>query len=446
MRTLDDSSSMAESTMSPGSVRDRWRHSPVSVPLSYIVGGIGVGAAMLAIDSVLAETDRLSWLWVSPQVARSSLVGLVTSFLFVISVVFWVRIWAVQLTAGSLLPRLLSQFLTDRVQQHAMGFLIGGIAYVVTILRALPDDPSESVPHLAVNLAYVDALAVAVVIVWVIHNAARASQVGRLVHEIASDAVATIRANHPQLGDARHELDEREPSHLPRERHVIHARTSGWVQDIDENRLLERCPPRSTVELAVREGSFVLEGQPLAILWPPPTDQDDRRRRAAFRIADEPPRNLPYVINELVDIARRSIAPGTSDLTSARDAVLHLGVVIRELLLHDLPADDVVDEDARRLLRSQQLTFADYCEASLGRLRDVVRSSDELLIILLASIREISDQLATHDLPDRGELLREHARLTLQEARDGLALAHDVDRVASRARAAGVDPDDIPRP
>lgn len=434
--------------MSPGSMRDRWRHSPISVPLSYIAGGVGVGAAMLVLDSLLAPMDRLSWLWVSSQVARSSLVGLVTSFLFVISVVFWVRIWAVQLTAGSLLPRLLSQFLTDRVQQHAMGFLIGGIAYGVTILRALPDDSTDPVPHLAVNLAYVDALAVAVVIVWVIHNAARASQVDRLVHHITNDAVATIRNNHPALGDAPHEPDGRGPGALPRDSHSIHARTSGWVQQIHEHRLLEACSPRSTVELAVREGSFVLEGQSLAILWPPPDDEDDRGRRAAFRIADEPSRrdNLPYVMNELVDIARRSTDASTSDLTSARDAVLHLAVVIRELLLHDLPAVDWVDEVGRRLVRSQQLTFEDYCEASLGRLRDVVRSSDELLIILLATIRETSEQLAVHDLPDRGALLREHARLTLQQARDGLTLPHDINRVASRARAAGVDPDDTPQP
>lgn len=128
------------------SMVERWRRSPVSVPLGYIVGGALLGAVMLWVDWVITWTDG-SPLEVGPQVARSSLVGLMTSFLFVISVVFWVRIRAVQLTAGSLLPRLLSQFLTDRVQQHAMGFLIGGIAFVVTVLRTLPEEPSGDVPH-----------------------------------------------------------------------------------------------------------------------------------------------------------------------------------------------------------------------------------------------------------------------------------------------------------
>lgn len=282
-------------------------------------------------------------------------------------------------------------------------------------------------------------------IVWVIHNAARASQVGRLIDQITAGAVATIRTTHPGRGEAP------EPPHgrvqvPPREDgQPVRARTSGWIRLIDEAALLAGTPPGSTIELAVREGSFVLGGQLLAVLWPKVTDGDGRTPHEAYTIVDEPTRQdgLAYAINELVDIARRSIAPSSSDLTTARDAVLHLGVVVRELMLRDLPPMEWIDDDGRRLVRTQQLSFEDYCETSLGQVRDVVASSHELLTILLATIREISDQLTTHGLPDRRDLLHEHARLTLEQARQGLSLPHEVERVASRARAAGVDPDEV---
>lgn len=419
---------------------------PVTVPLLYIAGGIVVGAVLLALDAALGESAVPRWLRIGPQTARSSLVGMVTSFLFVISVVFWVRIWAVQMTAQPVLPRVLSQFLTDRVQQHAMGFLIGAMAYVLTVVRGVPEDGTGTgtVPHLAVALAWATALAVAVTIVLVIHNAARASQVGRLVRQITDDSVALIRRVHPPLGEGA----DGPPSDLPAPPegpgHALHAAGTGWVISIDEAGLLGAVPPNSFVELGVRVGSFVMQGQRLARVWTQDEELSQDTARSAFVLGDEPSpnHNLAYGINELVDIASRSMAAGSSDSTTAREAVLHLGVIMRDLLLHDLPLAHVSDDEGRQLLRGQNLDFDDYCEAAFGRVRDVGGQYHELMTVLVAVIAEIGEQLEDQQLWDRRALLREHAQLTLEAARHQLTLPRSVERVARRARAAGVDTHD----
>lgn len=419
---------------------------PVVVPLLYIAGGIVVGAIMLTIDAAVGESAVPRWLRIGPLTARSSLVGMVTSFLFVISVVFWVRIWAVQMTAQPVLPRVLSQFLTDRVQQHAMGFLIGAMAYVLTVVRGVPEDGTGigTVPHLAVALAWATALAVAVTIVLVIHNAARASQVGRLVRQITDDSIELIRRVHPPLGEGEGESASDPPAPPSGPGHVLRATDSGWVISIDEAALFRDVPPGSFVELCVRVGSFVMQGQRLARVWTPDEEPPQDAARWAFALGDEPSpnHNLAYGINELVDIASRSMAAGSSDSTTAREAVLHLGLIMRDLLLHDLPLAHVSDDEGRHLLRGQNLDFDDYCEASFGRVRDVGGQYHELMTVLVAVIGTIGEQLEDQGLWDRRALLREHAQLALEAARHQLALPRSVDRVARRARAAGVETDD----
>lgn len=424
----------------------RIRAHPVTIPVLYILAGIGVGATMLLVDAVIGEAGIPRWLRVGPQVARSSLVGMVTSFLFVISVVFWVRIWAVQMTAQPVLPRVLSQFLTDRVQQHAMGFLIGGMAYALTVVRGIPEDGTGlgAVPHLAMALAYATTLAAAVIIVLVIHNAARASQVGRLVRQITDESVAFVRRVHPPIGEGADGAGSESPSPPPGPHHTVSAGGSGWVLSIDEGLLLGAVPPGSFVELGVRVGSFVIEGQRLARVWTEGEAPSDKSVRAAFVLGDEPSlrHNLSHGINELVDIATRSVTASSSDSTTVREAVLHLGVVMRELLLHDLPLVHQRDDEDRQLVRPQDLGFDDYCEASFGRIRDVAGQSHELMTVLLSTIETISHQLEDAQLWDRRALLQEHAHLVVEEARQRLTLPHSVERVARRARAAGVETDD----
>ncbi len=428
----------------------RFGEHPLTIPLLYIVGGIVVGGLMLLVDATVGEAAIPRWLRVGPQVARSSLIGMVTSFLFVISVVFWVRIWAVQMTAQPVLPRVLSQFLTDRVQQHAMGFLIGGMAYLLTVVRGIPENGTGlgAVPHLAVTLAYATALTAAVIIVLVIHNAARASQVGRLVRQITDESVDLVRRDHPPLGEGADGPTSRAPSPPQDPGHALTAADSGWVLDIDEALLFRAVAPESFIQLQVRVGSFVIQGQRLATVWPADDAPPHASARSAFELGDEPsPRhNLSYGINELVDIANRSLTAGSSDSTTAREAVLHLGVVMREVLLHDLPPAHRQDDEGRQLLRQQDLDFDDYCEASFGRIRDVGGQWHELMAILLSIMGTISDQLEAHQLWDRRALLQHHAELALQEARERLTLSHSVERVAQRARAAGVETDEAGTP
>lgn len=440
---------LARATFHFRRLRRSVERSPLRVPIAYIVAGFVLALAMLALDAGVGEGDLPSWTHVGPETARSSLIGMVTSFLFVISVVFWVRIWAVQMSARPVLARVLSQFLTDRVQQHAMGFIIGAIAYVVTVVRAVPEQGAgmDAVPHLSVVLAHVLALVIAVLIVFAVHNAARWAQVGHLVRQISEECMSLIRAAHPQVGDA--ESGERSTAMAVTSQpptHELHAGRSGWVREIQDDVLLGSLPDGATVRLAVRPGAFILEGATLATVWCQRSDEVDSEEVHSDEVDEEGLRrgivldahpsldnNLIYGLNELVDIAERALSSSDSDITTAREVVFHLGIVIRELLLHDLPSTVRIDEAGRCLIRRRALEFDGYLQVAFDRLRNAGAHSPELVEPLLEVIGMTVEQLERRNLHDRAELLRAHARSVVNAARERMMLRSDLERVIARA-------------
>jgi uncharacterized membrane protein len=406
----------------------RLEGSAVATPLAYVVGGITVAIAVLAVDAAVGEQAMPAWLRIGPSLARSSLVGLATSFVFVVSVVFWVRVWAVQTTAQPALPRVIAQFLTDPVQRHSMAFIIGAIAYVLVVVRAVPEDGTgmATVPHLAVTLAYVLALAVAVTIVFVVDNAARWGRVGRLVRQISDQAVDHIRATHPPLGEGASDgagstgVAPQRPAGDPAV--ALDAHDSGWVRSVDEDQLLGALPLDATIELRVRVGSFVFRATQLVCIWTDrPEEVDTAQLRNSITLGTDPSfdNDIAYSIGELVDIVARSTTAGSSDSTTTRGAAFHLGVVLRELLLRDLPPADQTDGGGRRLLRTQQPRLEDYFDAAFGPLRALTEEAPGLADVLLLVIdrldQQLGKQLGDRDVADRRQMLHEH-RQALRDA------------------------------
>ncbi|MFP4311276.1 MAG: DUF2254 family protein [Nitriliruptoraceae bacterium] len=393
----------------------------IAVALAYIVGGVTVAVAMLLVDAAVGEQAIPDWLRLGPSLARSSLIGLGTSIVFVVSVVFWIRIWTVQTAAQPALPRVVSQFLSDPVQRHSMSFMIGTIAYVLVVVRAVPEDPTgmRTVPHLAVTLAFLLALAVPITIVLVVDNAARTGQIGRLVRQITDRAVANIRSTHPPLGEGTSEgvgsstVVPQRPAEEPAA--VLDAHDSGWVRCIEEERLLRALPPEATVELRVRPGSFVFQDTQLIRIWtarPEEVDIEQLQRSITLGTAPSFDEDIAFSIGELVDIIARAATASSSDSTTARGATFHLGVVLRELLLRDLPCVDRTDDAGRRLLLTQQPRLEDYVEAALGPLRPLTETAPGLAEVLLLMLdrlgRQLEEQHGDREIAERAAMLQRH--------------------------------------
>ncbi|WP_324273189.1 DUF2254 family protein [Blastococcus brunescens] len=170
------------------------------VALLYVAGGAALAAGSLALDRWLGPDGTPSWLQVGTSVAQALTTGFGSSLLFVISVVFMVRMWAVQMSAEPLSARVRRRFLTDPVQRHAMGALVGSMTFVIIVARAIPDaDAGGSVPQVSVAIACAVPVMAAVLVVFALRNASRWGEIGRLIRWMTDNCLRLIELTHPPL-------------------------------------------------------------------------------------------------------------------------------------------------------------------------------------------------------------------------------------------------------
>lgn len=421
----------------------------LAIPALYVIGALLAAAVTLSIDAALGGD-----VWLLPQFGgqntRTLLAALAGAIVTVTALVFWVRILAVQFSSDEFSSRMLRYFLDDRAQQHALGTLLASLVYVLAVLHALPDQGAglATVPHLSVALSVVMAVVAAATVVMAIYSGARQSQIGRLVRWLTDEAVDYIRAEHLEAGDPPTDPDEHEPEAPPEGQcREVHAATSGWVQRIDEDGLLAALPEGGVAELSVRAGVFVVEGTALARVWADGADaqEEDVARaehgvRAAVRLGTDPTmqQDLAFGIRRLVDIAERSLSAGVGDSTTAYEVVVHLGLVLRELLLRDPPATTVDGPEGRRLLRPREHSLFDYVDLALVRIRLADLGLPDTSMALLETIGMLVRELESAGLGDRADHLRKHAGLVLEGLEKRDLLEWDKRRVRHAAAEQGL--------
>jgi uncharacterized membrane protein len=399
-----------------------------------------LAAGTLALDRWLGPDRTPSWLHVGTSVAQALTTGFGTSLLFVISVVFMVRIYALQMSAEPLSARVRRRFLTDPVQRHAMAALVGSMTFVILVARAIPDpNTGDSVPQVSVAITCVVPVMAAVLVLFALRNATHWGEIGRMIRWMTDNCLRLIELTHPPL-DRGQPADpgSASPPDNDGPGHPVPAHDSGWIQRIDLDAVLDALPPHSTVELAVRAGDFVSEGILLATVRTGPTGEPDERLAEAVRsavvIGADPTleQDLGYGIALLVDVAERAGSQSSSDSTTVREVVLHLGIVLRALFLRDLPSAWRTASDGRAVLLTQQQSFGDYVSTAFERIRLAGAGSPAIARCLLSTIEMLVGQLEDAGLPDRTAPLLREARLVLDSAKESLTLSADYERLCAQ--------------
>ncbi len=102
-------------------------------------------------------------------------------------------------------------------------------------------------------------------------------------------------------------------------------------------RILQAVPPDTTVRLETRTGAYIHEGKALVTLWPTPANPREvvRRLSATVAVADNRTmqEDVDFAIRQLVNIGLRALSPAINDPTTAVEAALRVGGLLRKPLL-----------------------------------------------------------------------------------------------------------------
>jgi len=324
-------------------VLDPWRREALRTTL-WVVPAAMVAAAILlfgvtyGLDRAIAN-GRLSlpgWAIAGEaDASRQVLIGIAAAVITVAGVMFSITILALQLASQQFGPRMLRNFIRDVGTQVSLGAFVGTFVYSVLTLGSVAHGSAGFVPHLSVTVALVLTLGDLGVLIYFIHHVATSIQVTSVIAGIARDFRSTLRTLQNETarmvpGQPDPDAEARELSaRLDDANGLVRARTPGFLQSVGHDQLVRiAASSGATIQLLHRPGHFLVEGQPLARVWPADAAQvvaDTLDRAHIVGSSRTLTQDLGFAVDQLVEVAIRAISPAVNDPFTALNCIDWLG-------------------------------------------------------------------------------------------------------------------------
>ncbi len=426
-------------------LKDRLLTSYWFVPTLMAAAAFALAILSLEIDRrVQAELiRRIGFFWNGgADGARELLSTVAGSTITVAGVVFSMTLVVLSLASSQFGPRILRHFMADRVTQVVLGTFLANFVFALLALRNVRSlEEMRFVPSVSVTIALALTLASLGVLIYFIHHVARSIHAPQLVARVGEDLLRAINALFPeQLGHPPPDEAPRDPAALlpadfDAQSRPIRARHSGYLQSVDADDLMERATGEDLVaRILVRPGRFVIEGQPLAQVWPA-AQIDDSATDAlgdAFVVDRErtPTQDVEMLVEQLVQVAVRALSPGINDPFTAMTCIDWLGAALARAARRSFPETARYDAHGRlRVLVDDPLTFTGLLALGLDPIRRYGRDSVEVSARLLEMLGQV---LAQTDAPDRRREIARHAKLIHRMAEQSAAEVADRDELRER--------------
>jgi uncharacterized membrane protein len=304
---------------------------------------LGAAGAVLSWLETLYPTLN-SWLPVflfpsrqDPQTAQLILSTIATSIMTVVSIVFAVMLMTLTLASMQFSPRIIVNFVRDKVTQTTLGIFLGTFTYCLTSLPAAHHLPVDSAPMLTVFVGMLLALCSVGWLLYFIHHISQAISVSHIVDRLARDTCSMVRKTIPEREGESSTLQAQGISttrRLPFTFAVLADRT-GYLRSISFSKLLElTCRHKVQLRFTKRVGEFCTEDLAIAELYLESDDEPNAAFLGALRACFEigPTRTLQqdveFGILQIVDIALKAISPAVNDPSTAVTCVDQLSRIL----------------------------------------------------------------------------------------------------------------------
>ncbi len=391
---------------------NRARESLFFVPAVMVVAGALVSIGVASLNHGISPDALPSALRISTNAAQTLLSTIAGATITTVGVVFSINVVSVQLASGQFSPRVIRGFFRDRHSQIVVGILAATFAYCVIALYAVSNasyggEQQQTQPVVAVGIAVLLGLASIMSIVSYLDHSARRLYVGNIARGITEESLQIVARFGREAEELAANDDTEADDDPPGDFHLVRARHDGWVQQVSTDAMLRSVPDGTTVRLETRVGAYVVEGVPLASLWPVPEDVPAAEEAVNNGIALGDGRtmqqDLDFGLRQLSDIALRAVSPALNDPTTAVEVVLQHGAILRRLLQSGLPPRVRKHDSGTRLLRPYDLSYGDYIDHAFEEIR---RGAYEHPTVAAAMIRTCQALMVAADevgCPERAQ-------------------------------------------
>jgi uncharacterized membrane protein len=409
------------------------------VPTVEIVLAVALFAATHALDRAAYDGSlHLPSFIISgtADAARQILTAIAAAVITVVTLVFSITIVTLTLASTQFGPRMLRNFIRDWITQFTLGSFVATFVYAILALGSIgPSGHGDFVPHLSVTVTMtLVVLDVAVLVVFIDHIA-KSIQLPQVIASIAGDLSRAIEADRPpgggelkagpSLSEAIVRLDE--------DSGVVRAPGSGYLQFVRIDTLIDiAARSHAVIRLLHRPGHFVVEGQPLADVWPAAAAPGVARALGGAH-ATGPHRtltqDLSFAVDQLVEIAIRALSPAVNDTFTALACIDWLGDGLCKIA--DRWQPNAVHRDATGSVRVVTVTvgFRRLVERAHDKIRQAGRGMPAVMIRQLDALAKV---IAYTTSSEQREVLLEQAEMILRASEQ--SVSENGDRADVRRR------------
>lgn len=393
-------------------VRYRFKESLALFPALMMVAGIVLAQGAIAADRALGSNVTVPLtLSMSSNSAIWLLATVAGTMMTTAGVVFSLTIVSLQLASEQFSPRVMRSFIRDRLSQVVIGLLVATFFYCILILPTVSGVVTDPAPPISLTVAVVLTLVTVLGIVVHLDHLSRGLQVGNLAGVISAEGQKLV-AGFDSVPQGLRRLDIH-PAAAPDDALKIHSRSSGWISQVDRRRILQALPANTTVRLETRVGAYVHRGETMFSVWPPPSQRGQEKLARALEVTEARTmlQDVDFAIRQLVDIGLRALSPAVNDPTTAVEAILRLGSLLRPVLTTDLAPGTLTDDAGRVLIEPWNLDHEEYIEHAFDQLRQSCLTQPPVAAALLRVLRMLIDFVQEQGHAGQVPALRQQMRL-----------------------------------
>lgn len=293
-------------------------------------------SAVLAIATVLLDTlyigelvDTLPYFMLTTVDLAQTILGTIAGALLTMTTITFSTIMVVLTTYSSQFsPRVLKNFISDKVTMRVLGIFMGGFVYSILSLLFMRE---ASIDHNVISavVGVVFAVVCLAFFAYFIHNVATSIQVSNLVADLTGDAEEVLERYQKLYTNYSHALLGERPTALEQSVQYIASPNYGYIQFVEFEKLLDFTKKNQAhVDIHFPIGGFVTPSDRLVSIYSDKECQLDIKDY--FAIGPEPSadQDIAYSIQKLVEIALRAISPGINDPNTAILCIRHIGALL----------------------------------------------------------------------------------------------------------------------
>ncbi len=418
-------------------LRSEWRREALRtnlwvVPAIEVVVAVALYFATHALDRAAFDGSIALPSWMefgTADAARQILTTLAAAVITVVGIVFSITIVTLTLASTQFGPRMLRNFIRDRGTQFTLGTFVATFVYATLVLISIGPASSgkDFVPHLSITIAVGLVTLSMAVLIFFIHHIAVSIQLPQVIASIAKDLSRAIDAESSDAGASL----EAGPSVAELLRRMtdsggtVAAPSSGYLQFVQHETLIALAAEKGAViRLLHRPGHFVVQGHPLATVWPPGAAEAVRRALRAAHITGSNrtlAQDLAFAVDQLVEIAIRALSPAVNDTFTALTCIDWLGGSLCKVTAECGPLR--VHRDSHGYVRviTAHVSYARLIERAFEKIRQAGRGMPAVLIRQLDALSKIME----HTTAEQRELLIEQAALILEASEQSVPQKSD---------------------